>query len=90
MHAVGPAEQSEHRERPGRFVRVRALQHQHGAVIGQAPNLRCEPGGGWCMQVHGVVGRVPRNDGRLHLRPDGLVDGIAKAAIGLGTRFFGP
>ena len=84
MHAVVPAEQSEHRERPGRFVRVRALQHQHGAVIGEAPNLGGQSCGGRRVQVHGVVGGVPRNDGRLHLQPDGLVDRVAKAAVGLG------
>jgi hypothetical protein len=83
MNAIATAQQPEDRERPRRFVRIRALQHQYRAMVGQAPNLRSQSYGSRRVQVHCVVGGIARDHGRLRPQGDGLVDGIAEAALGL-------
>ena len=82
MDRVLATDRTEHVERPGRFVRIGALQHQHGAAVGQAPNLCSQACGRRCMQIEGMVRRVPGDDRCLRARSDGTVDGRTEAAIG--------
>ncbi len=86
MHGMPPTQQADERQRSRRFVRIRSLQHQHRAVVGQAPDLRDEPHRRRGMQVQGVVGGVAGDDGRIHAQRDRPVDRRAKAAIGLDQR----
>jgi len=86
VHRVSTPEQSEDGQRSRRLVRVGALQHQHGTVIGQAPDLGRQAQGSRGMQVQRVVGGVPGNHGDLHAQGDRPVDRSTEATIGLGQR----
>ena len=86
VNPEAPAQKSEQLERARRFVREGSVQHQHGAVIGEPPDVARQRFHRRRMHFQCMIGRIARNHRAVHAARDRRIDSKTEASIYLGER----
>ena len=81
MNWKAPPQQAKHLQCPGRFVRKRPLQHQHRAVISEAPDVPGQRRHGRCVHVERMVRGIAGDDGAIDASCNGGIHGKGEAPI---------
>lgn len=85
VHGITSPQQPEHRQRTGRLVRERPLQHQDRAMIGQPSHLRRQRRRRR-VQIQRMVGGIAGHHRHLGVCVHRLIDRGTEAAIRFGQR----